>query len=354
MCRVGAHIARPPCSCHKNGVRGRSPSGPITARLSCCLAAAACTLCAAPAAAAAELALAEPASCTTRDELSFRVERLLGQPLAQVEAMQLSVRIEPSRAGYDARLHVSRPADVAPGTRALHAASCAELTEALALAIVVAIGADPEPSLPAGPAPTPPDPPALPEAEPVAPTDKPTAAPTTGPAWFGAAWMVADTGTLPAPGLGVALGVGLSWPDVQLRVVGTVLPEREGFLQLADASPPGASIGLLAGSVAACVPFAVKSSALGLSACAGWELGQLSGSGTHISTPFHQRRFWSAPRFDVAGRWALSETALALEMLVTAAAPLTRDDFVVEGLGSVHRPANVVGRLGLGLSVSTD
>jgi len=268
--------------------------------------------------------------------------------------MQLSVRIEPSRAGYDARLQVSRPADRAQGTRALQAASCAELTEALALAIVVAIGADAEPSLPAAPAPRQPEPAAPPESEPGAPTDAPTAAPSTGPALVGAAWMVADTGTLPAPGLGVALGVGLSWPNVQLRAVGTLLPEREGFLPLADANPPGASIGLLAGSVAACVPFAVKPSAFGLSACAGWELGQLSGSGTHVSTPFHQRRFWSAPRFDVAGRWALSETALALELLVTAAAPLTRDDFVVEDLGSVHRPANVVGRLGLGLSVSTD
>ena len=47
----------------------------------------ACTLGAAGTAAGAELSLAEPAACVTADELSFRVERLLGQPLTSVEAL---------------------------------------------------------------------------------------------------------------------------------------------------------------------------------------------------------------------------------------------------------------------------
>jgi hypothetical protein len=150
------------------------------------------------------------------------------------------------------------------------------------------------------------------------------------------------------------MGLGVSWPGVTLRAIGTLLPEREATLTVSDSSPPGASIGLWAGSALACVPMAVDSTALGLAACGGWEVGELAGSGTHVSVPYHQRRLWSAARFDLMGRWALPDTALAIELLVTAAAPFTRDDFVVKDIGSVHRPANVVGRLGLGLSLSTD
>jgi hypothetical protein len=307
------------------------------------------------AAAAAELMLDAAAPCMTGEELAFRVERLLGQPLANVEAMQLSVRIEPTPEGFGARLDVKRPGAGDGGTRALRAASCDDLSESLALAIVVAIGAVTEPAAPAAPAPGVSAPV---ESAPATPLDAPVIAPgeppAPGPTLSGSAWVVGDTGTLPAAGLGVALGLGLLWPGVGVRVIGTLLPERDGTLNAVDASPPGASIGLMAGSALACVPIAVDSTALGLAACGGWEVGQLSGSGTHVSVPYHQRRWWSAARFDLMGHWALPDTALALELLVTAAAPLTRDDFVVKDIGTVHRPANVVGRLGVGLSVSTN
>ncbi len=303
-------------------------------------------------AAAAELLLEEPAPCVTGEELSFRVERLLGQALVGVEAMQLSVRIEPTSQGFSAQLEVWRPGAAGRGTRSLRAASCRELSESLALAIVVAIGADPKPAESAPAASTPV------ESAPPAPADAPIETPSEpsgpGPILAGSAWMIADTGTLPSPGLGVAMGIGVARPGVALRAIGTLLPEQEGKLNVADSSPPGASIGLMAGSALACVPFAVNQSALGLAACAGWELGQLSGSGTHVSVAYRQRRLWSAARFDIAGRWALPDTALAIELLVTAAAPVTRDDFVVKDIGSVHRPANVVGRLGVGLSLSID
>jgi hypothetical protein len=312
-------------------------------------------------AAAAELVLTEPAPCITADELAFRVERLLGQPLSRVEAMQLSVRIEPDRDGYAARFEVSRPGDVERGQRSLRAASCEELSESLALAIVVAIGSVTESSAPAS-APVeaasvePASVEAAPvEAAPVVPADAAEAAPSAeGPRFAASAWMIGDTGTLPAAGFGMGLGVGLTWPSVELRAIGTLLPEREGTLNATDSSSPGASIGLLAGSALVCLPVALEQTALAVALCAGGEVGQLSGSGTQVSVPYHQRTRWAAARFDVAARWAWPETPLALELLVTAAAPFRRDDFILKDLGSVHQPASVIGRLGLGLSVTMD
>jgi hypothetical protein len=305
-------------------------------------------------AAAAELALEEPCPCITRDELAFRVERLLGQPLAAVEAMQLSVRIGSTPAGFVAELGVTRPNLAEQGVRSLNAAACDALSEALALAIVVAIGADAEAPPPAA---TPPLP-AAPRDEP-APLAVPVVAAESevagsGPSLAGVAWMVGDSGTLPVPGLGLGVGVSLVWPGVEVRAVGTWLPKREGTLDATDPSSPGTSIGLVAGSALGCVPVGVDRAIVDVAACVGWELGELSGTGTHVSVPYEQRRLWSAARLDVAARWPVPGTSVGLEVSVAGVVPFTRDDFILKDLGTVHRPASVVGRLGLGISLAVD
>jgi len=292
------------------------------------------------------LTLNEPALCISAEELSFRVERALGKPLQAAEAVEIAVDVREQGAGFAAQLNVARAGE--RGVRSLRAPSCERLTESLVLAIVVAIGSEEPPA-----ATVPMTPPTLP------PDSEPTSAPSvepapreagSGPTLGGSAWIVGDTGTLPAASLGAGVGVTLAWPGVQLRAVGTVLPEREGNLG-ASAGSPGASIGLLAGSALACVPVALPPR-LGLAACAGWELGQLSGSGTHVSTPYQQQALWSAARLDLAARWELTPSALSLEVLLTAAVPFTRNDFILKDLGSVYRPASVVGRLGLGLALA--
>lgn len=307
------------------------------------------------AAAAAELALEEPCPCITRDELAFRIERLLGQPLSEVEEMQLSVRIGARPAGFVAELEVTRPSVAEEGIRALNAASCDALSEALALAIVVAIGADAEAPPPAAtpPLPTAParDEPA-PVAAPIVAADPEAAG--SGPTLAGVAWMVGDSGTLPAPGLGLGVGVALVWPGVEVRAVGTWLPKREGTLIATDPSSPGTSIGLVAGSALGCVPVGVERAIVDVMACVGWELGQLSGSGTHVSVPYEQRRLWSAARLDVAARWPVPGTPVGLELSVAGVVPFTRDEFILKDLGTVHRPASVIGRLGLGVSLAVD
>ena len=315
-------------------------------------------------AAAAELVLEEPSACVTLDELSFRVERSLGQPLASVEAMQLSLRVDAEATGFVARLEVSRPEDAEHGVRSLRAASCAELVESLAIAIVVALGDVERPHEPARaqqPSAAPPvaerGPVAEHEPAPRAAAAADTAAPEGaghGPTLAGAAWVIGDSGTLPVSTLGAGVGLELAWSSLQLRAIGTFLPAREGTLVASDPGSPGVSIGLLAGGMVGCLPLALRTSSLGMAVCAGAELGQLYGTGTHVLVAYQRRALWGAARFELGARLALGETPLALEMLATALAPFTRDEFILKDLGEVYRPASIVGRLGLGLSVAVE
>jgi hypothetical protein len=308
---------------------------------------------------AAELELDAGAGCIDGDDLQFQVERALGQPLAGVSSARFLVHVQPAKPGFRAELEISEGPGATPrGFRSLAATACAELTQQVALAIALALGghASSEPTEAPSPAASPP-PTAAVDETPAAEASGGASGPDTGgsgPALAGSAWVIGDTGTLPSMGWGLGAGLELGWPGFELRALGTLLPEREGTVDASDASSPGAEIGLLAGGVLACLPVALHESALALSACAGGELGALSGDGTGVSTPYHQRTLWAAARFDVVARWALPQTALAIEALVTAAAPLTRDEFVLKDIGSVHRPEGVLGRAALGVRLFID
>jgi hypothetical protein len=159
---------------------------------------------------------------------------------------------------------------------------------------------------------------------------------------------------MPAPALGVAAGVGLAWPAFELRVLGTLLPERQQDIDPRDPASPGAEVGLVTGSAMACAPLALNASLIALRACAGWELGRLAATGTRVTTPHQTATFWSAARLDFAARWAWGTGPLGLELHLSALAPLTRNEFILEDIGSVYRPANVAGRASLGLTWSID
>jgi hypothetical protein len=99
---------------------------------------------------AVELQLEQPAPCSSADELAFRVSRALGQPMERVAGPQLAVQVRQDRRGFHARLEIAAAGASSPGLRQLDAASCEELTEALAIAIAIAIGSSaPTPSAPA-------------------------------------------------------------------------------------------------------------------------------------------------------------------------------------------------------------
>ena len=317
--------------------------------------------------AAAELTVDEPIGCVTREELSFRAERALGQALDTAAPLALRIAALPGGegAGHGARLDISEAGAVtASGSRSFHAASCDELLDQLALAVALALGSrsDEASARPAGTEGAASDAAASeparaePAASAVEGAERPASVDATvpederrGPRLGVRAGLVADTGTLPRAALGVALGAGLAWPALELRLMGTFVPERESRLDASDPGSPGAELGLLAGSVGACAPLGASGGRVALQLCAGWELGQLSGHGTRVDDPHQTRAWWSAPRVDLGASWPNANGPIALELLVSAFAPLTRDEFILKDIGSVHRPANVVGRAALGV-----
>jgi hypothetical protein len=170
------------------------------------------------------------------------------------------------------------------------------------------------------------------------------------PAWSPAfsLWFLGDAGSLERPGAGLALGAGLGHANLQLRALATLLFEQRATLDAGRTPGAGADLALAAAALSVCAaPFALGSR-WGVHGCAGWELGRLSGEGTGVLRPHAGAALWSAPRFDATLGWALG--SLELGAMLTLAVPLVRDDFVLGGLGDVHRPASVVGRAALGIN----
>lgn len=299
---------------------------------------------------AAELRVEPTAPCSSADELSFRVSRALGQPVEHVAGPAFAVQVRRDASGFHARLEISTADSSPSGLRQLDAASCEELNDALALAIAIALGSS------AAPAPASDGPPTLAAASPARPeppsdASAPLPASETSPAPLHAvlgAALIADTGSLPAAGFGAEIGARLAGSRFELHARGLLLPSREASIDTGEPSSPGAELGLLAGALLGCVP--LSHGVVDLAACAGAELGQLSGRGTHVATPHERRSLWSAARLDLTARKPLPSLPLALELGFSAAAPLLRDDFILKDIGTVHRPANVVGRASLGLA----
>jgi hypothetical protein len=361
-CRASAVVAPGDDCCQKRqvhaGVFGR-----------CCVVLWVATQWLAPTkATAAELSIATPAACAVADELRFRTERALGQPIESAAAVRCTVHIARSAGGYAARMEVESLGSGKPSRlRSFTAPTCEKLTETLALAVLLAIGARPGevsavPSAAAPPSPGASDAGGAAKAS-TSPqgVDTPTAYPgqtrdgVPGPGFGASAGLLADAGTLPGAGLGVSLGAALDWQGVELRLLGTYLPAREASISTSSGSG-SAEIGLVAGSVAGCLPRRLSSSGLELGPCVGAELGWLSGSGTGLDVARSGGGLWSAARLDAVARWVLGN-GIGLDFLLSALVPLQRHEFEVSGPGLVFQPSAVVGRAGVGLSLelgSTD
>ena len=305
-----------------------------------------------PIAAAAEIELAEPILCTSTSDLSSRVSRALGQAFEQVVGPSFSIGLRSDATGFQARLEVAGDAATAPRLRTFRASTCEELTEALALAIALALQSTSErgdtatSGVPKTAAST--SPAAVADVAPPLDAAEPSSE-EPGPALGVRAAFVADTGSLPRPALGAAAGARLAWAAFELSAEALLLPKSGGSVDTGDPTSPGAELGLVTGALLACVPLQTGASAIQVSGCAGAELGRLWGTGTRVAAPHTKLAWWSAARVDLDAEWALSTTPFALGLTVTAAAPLIRDDFVLKDIGSVHQPASVVGRASLGM-----
>jgi len=311
---------------------------------------------------AAELTAQGPRECSDVTDISFRVERSIGMPLAHAAPLTFDIVMERAVSGYVAHLRATGESGTAM-QRELAAADCRELVEALSIAVSLALGVGDDgatsgarlessdavaaqlapPSQPA---------PAMP-----APGDDGAG---QGPTLDGAVpvpslslWLVADAGSLPKLGAGASLGAEVAWGKFQVRASGTLLFEQQTRVEAIGSPAPGARLDLITGALLGCTaPFAQLRGALAPLLCVGAEVGRLTGNGTGVASPRQGSALWAAPLVQAGGFWTIPGTSLRLGLLALAATPLRRDEFTLRGVGTVYRPPSLIGRLSLGFDVT--
>ena len=304
-------------------------------------------------AAASELSWDGPAECDRAEQLTWQIEAALGMPLARAGQLEFEVRVEQAGSSASARLSVESPE---PGTevkqRVLVAASCAKLVDTLAVAISLILGEPAQPaSATAGTSGAPPEP--VPVRGDVS-SDAlalPGEAQSAGALEASAlAFVVGDVGSLPATAWGAALGIELAWSRVQLRALGTFFFEQQARVA-ASSSEAGGELNLAYATLLACAE-PVSALALHTSLCAGLDVGRMSGVGTGVVQAWGRAVPWLAPRLDAGFSWRIPETQLRLCGFLGAAVPLNRDVFLLDAIGTVHRPRSVAGHAGLGMGLT--
>jgi hypothetical protein len=165
------------------------------------------------------------------------------------------------------------------------------------------------------------------------------------------AFFVAEIGSLPSPALGAAVGLELAWSRVQLRALGTLFFEQQAHVEAAR-SEPGGELNFAYATLLACArPVGEPAAPFATSLCAGLDAGRMSGVGTGVARAWERSVLWLAPRLDAGFSWRIPETQLRLSAFLGGAVPLNRDKFVLNALGTVHRPGVVAGHGGLGLNL---
>jgi hypothetical protein len=231
------------------------------------------------------------------------------------------------------------------------------LAQATGVAIALALGADlSEPTVAGDSAPSAPTGNAArSNAKPAAPADANPAAreaktkkeSTKGSSlWLGGELgPVIDRGTLPgwAPGVEGAFSLGMG--AFSVRLGGLVLPSETTKVS----GNAGGAFALYAATVALCGR--AQRSATQLRLCLGSEVGSLTGRGVNVSHPHLSASTWVAPRSDLDLSIPLGDALLRAFGRAALGVPLMRKEFDVEGLGPVHQPSSIVGRLGIGLEL---
>ena len=316
---------------------------------------------------ASDLSWSGPPECRESEQLFFQVQRAIGAPLADTGSLHLQVHIESVAPDARALLRIASGAAGSAGAglkeRLLVAPDCATLVDTLAVAIALAVEAAAPPAVSAPAAAAPPAPGPI-----VTPAVAVSAAPLAGDASpaeaheerapllpSAVALLVTDAGSLPHPAFGTTLGVQLGGARWQLELLGTFWFEQHTELRASAVAGAGADVGLSTGALLGCTnPFASDARALSVSLCAGWEMGRLSGSGTGVNRPRIASALWLAPSLPAALAHQFPGTRLSLNARAGAALPLDRNEFVLEGLGTVHQPASLVARVSLGVAVALE
>jgi hypothetical protein len=158
------------------------------------------------------------------------------------------------------------------------------------------------------------------------------------------AGVLGEVGVLPAPSLGARLAIGARWRAWRLELAGLALLPRRA--ELATDGGLSARIGWWAAQLAAC------RRVLGaLEACLGSELGELRGAGSGVDAPRAARGTWFAETLGAAwsSRGPSPSGPWSWQLGSSLAIAVVRPEFGFDGLGVLHRPSPISGRLWLGI-----
>lgn len=304
------------------------------------------------------LAWHAPSDCPSGPSVTRAVERLISKPPARTLEASSTVRREGER--WSAEIKTPR------GERRLEGESCRAVSEAVAMVLALAIDPDASPNdaafasfdepdeatppkaSPLPPSPVPPSATPKPEA---APTDRTAASPArsrdgkaTELGFLAGAFGLVEAGMLPQATLGASLDLGVASERWSAEAGAMVLLPRPGSLE--NDSERGGEMGYIGGYAAGCLA-PLRSRRLDL--CAAFEVGRLTGTGFGITHQLTGEALWLAPEIFGAGRFPIAGS-LHGEARVGAAVALNRPEFVLDDLGTVHRPALVSLRGELGFS----
>jgi hypothetical protein len=307
-------------------------------------------LVASKAAVAAELRVTAPDGCDVEATLREDAERLTGAPISDVPGMDFEIEVDGAK-GWTLRLVTIERATGVRRSRELRGTSCAEVTNAGAVALALVIQqfspSEPEPPPSADPpaAPTPAEDPEPKVEQPQFDRPRPRPSSSAGqqaPSFAMGAGLVVDSSVLPAaaPGAGVELSV--RYAGWRASAIGTWLAPQHAAVE----AERGGEFQLLAVGLLVCREAEVAF--LTPLACAGYELGSLQGEGTGVTRSKLGAALWQAARLEAGatagfGSWGVE----ARGGLVV---PFERREFVLDGTDLVHRPDGLSARFYLGLN----
>lgn len=297
-----------------------------------------------PAAPGPQLSWQAPDGCPDQEAVASRLRDTLGAELSSFgQHWQVRGQVQRAADGQWRLLlelrEPEQPPAAAARQRILHARHCADLVEAAAVAVALALGdaqevaasSSPRPSAPAPPVNTPPAPSTPPgldlAAAGTAPLER-TALPSTLNASLEA---LLDTASVSGVALGGSLALGGWLGDWGLSAHGLWLPAREAAIGAGQ----GAEFSLLAAGARLCYRAWGNARGLGLAACGGLELGTFTARSHGLVAAGRVSDTWLAPGvgLDVRGKLL---GYLAARSRVELLAPLRRQTYRVDLIEPIH------------------
>jgi hypothetical protein len=276
-----------------------------------------------------QLAWQSPDGCPDAARARAEIEQLLGHPpdAPIARAVSADVRIEPAAPRWHMTLRLTRPDSV--GERSIDGGSCEEVASAAELVIAMAL-----------------DPTATMERtrRPIVSATATAPAPAAPKEGSGVALLVRgeiDLGSLPAPAPGARVGVEAALGRIRGEVAASYFPPQ-------PTRTTGGTISLISIGVRAGSRFSTHR--FELTPSLGVELGSMAGKGFGLDVNGGGWGVWIVSTATIAAGVELTRW-LGLAVELTGGVTLRGPTFVVEGVGTVHRPALLFGRGAIRLEV---